>query len=837
MDVDTRSDFEPWLLQAFRQICEAVAEVDLQSGRFRYVSKSGQASDHVDKEGEYAASFEQALAVKVLEKDRETVANTLSLSALRAACKSGIQQTRCHFRCYFYDGRQVWVESRALFGGQNAKKVYITCQNVGELEEERPYLVPDEYTIALRSIYDELYELNLSRDSYRIVYHTKGKYVTPAESGRLSSAVEEVSAKMIHPGDKQRFLQFFEVANIRETFAKGSESMMLEARKLWEDGEYHWSALTLLSAGEKQRGDEIYLCFIMDIGEKKRADEIAEQNRLLERQRMDNERYRIIVEQTGTIVFERNLDTGEQYCSESLPSVLAGRYDGRDVLRVWREDGVIDSEDLPAFENCLNSPGPDRPHAEATVRLLCASGQFMWYKISLSYTYSESGGMKRIIGTISNVDDAVKAEQALKYRAEYDMLTGVRNEQGFTARVQELLDGGGKNRCAILRVDINRFKFINELFGFEEGDRLLRYLARLLSEEFFPGDVCGRIGGDVFCVCTPVTDQNELVSRARAITGRLEQYKKGYKIIPSFGICIVDDPGVPVNLLCDRANLALHTVKGNLVHTWAFYDDALRAKQLDERTIENEMEQALYNREFEVYLQPKHDIRTGAVVGAEALVRWNHPREGLLMPGRFIPLFERNGFILPLDEYVWQEACRILSGWIAAGHTPVPISVNVSRIHVYNQGFGDRLLELVRHYGLPPHLLELEITESTFIEDTETLYETMQKLQREGFVFSMDDFGAGYSSLNMLKNAPVNVIKLDREFLNETVSTRRGRTVIQYTISMAKRLNLGVVAEGVETSEQAAFLLRAGCLIAQGFYFSKPLRVAEFEKRVFPQTV
>lgn len=229
MDVDTRSDFEPWLLQAFRQICEAVAEVDLQSGRFRYVSKSGQASDHVDKEGEYAASFEQALAVKVLEKDRETVANTLSLSALRAACKSGIQQTRCHFRCYFYDGRQVWVESRALFGGQNAKKVYITCQNVGELEEERPYLVPDEYTIALRSIYDELYELNLSRDSYRIVYHTKGKYVTPAESGRLSSAVEEVSAKMIHPGDKQRFLQFFEIANIREAFAKGSESMMLEA--------------------------------------------------------------------------------------------------------------------------------------------------------------------------------------------------------------------------------------------------------------------------------------------------------------------------------------------------------------------------------------------------------------------------------------------------------------------------------------------------------------------------------------------------------------------------------------------------------------------------------
>lgn len=837
MGVDKRRDFEPWLLQAFRQICDAVAEVDLQTGRFKYLSKSGQTSAPVDDAGEYEASFRQNLAANILEEDRETVANTLSLSALRAACRVGKWQTRCHFRCHITDGRKVWIESRALFGGQNRDKAYIFSQNVGDLQEEQPYLVPDEYNVALRGIYNELYELNLTHDTYRIVYHTKGKYVIPAESGRLSDVIEEVSVRMIHPGDKERFLHFFEFSNIRKAFAQGSESMILEARKLWEDGEYHWSSLTLLSAGEKRWDNEMYLCFIMDIGEKKRADEIAEQNRLLERQKIDNERYRIIVEQTGTIVFEHNLDTNELYCSKNLPSVLAGRYDGRDVLRVWREDGVIFAEDLPVFVNSFGSPETGRPHAEATVRLLCACGQYMWHKISLSYFYSESGCVKRVIGTISNVDDAVKAELALKYRAEYDMLTGVRNEQGFTARVQELLDSRRHNRCAIIRVDINRFKFINELFGIEEGDRLLRYLAQLLSEEFFPNSVCGRIGGDVFCVCTFVTDQNELASRARAITEKLEQYKKGYKTIPSFGICIVDDPRVPVNLLCDRANLALHTVKGNLVHTWAFYDDALRAKQLDERTIENEMEQALLNREFEVYLQPKHDIRTGTVVGAEALVRWNHPREGLLMPGRFIPLFERNGFILPLDEYVWQEACRILSGWIGAGYTPVPISVNVSRIHVYNQGFGDRLIELVRHYGLPPHLLELEITESTFIEDTESLYETMQRLQREGFVFSMDDFGAGYSSLNMLKNAPVNVIKLDREFLNETVSTRRGRTVIQYTISMAKRLNLGVVAEGVETSEQAAFLLRVGCLVAQGFYFSKPLQVAEFEKRVFPQTV
>lgn len=256
----------------------------------------------------------------------------------------------------------------------------------------------------------------------------------------------------------------------------------------------------------------------------------------------------------------------------------------------------------------------------------------------------------------------------------------------------------------------------------------------------------------------------------------------------------------------------------------------MRENLLIESRIENEMFTALNEKQFQVFLQPKCDITTSRVIGAEALVRWIHPTRGLIRPDLFIPLFERNGFIIKLDEYIWEETCKLISEWMKKGYPLVPVSVNVSRVHIFDPEFCDKITNLVYKYDIPFHLLELEFTESSFVANSDELYHLMSILKKRGFTLLMDDFGSGYSSLNMLKNSPVDIIKLDREFLNESSTTENGRIIINSTISMILKLKKQIIAEGVETAEQAHFLLNAGCSIAQGYYYSKPIDIPAFEE-------
>ena len=327
--------------------------------------------------------------------------------------------------------------------------------------------------------------------------------------------------------------------------------------------------------------------------------------------------------------------------------------------------------------------------------------------------------------------------------------------------------------------------------------------------------------------------RERILALIKELTDRLADYPLPYKVVPSFGICEVDNIDTPINVLCDWANLALKTIKGNYLNSYAFYDGKLRERILEEKKIENQMHDALLQGQFVLYLQPKVHIPTSRIIGSEGLVRWIHPTEGLMPPDRFIPLFEKNGFIIRLDEYIWEQACITLRNWIDHGLTPTPISVNMSRMHIHDPRLREKLLDLMRRYELPPHLLELELTESAFLENESGLFESMKGLQAFGFQFSMDDFGSGYSSLNMLKSMPVDFIKIDRGFLNEVVTTERGKTVIRFSISLAREMSIKVIAEGVETEEQAAFLLQAGCAYAQGYFYSRPLPIPQFEALAF----
>ena len=583
--------------------------------------------------------------------------------------------------------------------------------------------------------------------------------------------------------------------------------------------------------------DEILLCFIMDIGYKKQMEDIEKENESLQKKQMDDERYRLVIEQTNTLVFEWIIGTSQRYYAPKFSEIFMGSYDGRDIKEIWLDDEVVHPKDIDVLKQKMSMEAISNGQVEMEIRLCNKEGRYIWCKVVFNVLYNEDGSIKRVVGTLNNIDESKRVHETLKYRAEFDLLTGIYNINTFYAQAERLVREHPCQKFAVVRLDVNRFKFINDLYGREEGNRLLRFMATVISAIMGTMDGFGRMKSDVFCLCMSYASGDPLLVRIKKILKEINQFSESYQVMPSCGICIVKDRDTQMSILCDWANLAQKTIKGSLIKQWAFYDKKLRAKQLDERRIENEMDEALKKRQFKVYLQPKHNVQNGSVIGAEALVRWDHPERGFLTPDRFIPLFERNGFIIKLDEYVWEETCRIIKSWLNRGMVAVPVSVNVSRVQVYNPNFYKKLLNIIRRYDIPKKFLEVELTESSFVENTVDLYRGMERLREEGISFSMDDFGSGYSSLNMLKNVPVNTIKLDREFFNESVATQKGKTIIEHTIGMINDLKLQVIAEGVETNEQAAFLNDCGCLAAQGYYYSRPMPVDEFEKQFLKENI
>ena len=300
-------------------------------------------------------------------------------------------------------------------------------------------------------------------------------------------------------------------------------------------------------------------------------------------------------------------------------------------------------------------------------------------------------------------------------------------------------------------------------------------------------------------------------------------------IVMKWGIYRVEDRDVPVEQMCDRALLAARSIKGQYKKFFAYYDNVLRSKLLREQQIVDSMERALADEQFEIYLQPKYKIEDGGMVGAEALVRWNHPEWGLQSPAVFVPLFERNGFITRLDQYVWDKACAVLRDWDERGLPSLPISVNVSRADIYNVDLIDILKELMQKYRLQPSSLHLEITESAYTENPQQIIDTVSRLREMGFIIEMDDFGSGYSSLHMLHQMPVDVLKLDMKFIQSEPATPVNQEIMRFIVSLAHLMKLGVVAEGVETAEQLERLRKIGCECAQGYYFAEPMPVKAFE--------
>lgn len=419
------------------------------------------------------------------------------------------------------------------------------------------------------------------------------------------------------------------------------------------------------------------------------------------------------------------------------------------------------------------------------------------------------------------------------YRTAYvDPLTGSHNFHSMYTRFEEHLTAlNGK--AALVVLNVVKFKVINDLHGYQRGNEVLQQVAQVLKHFVAENETFCRMSADNFLLLLSFENKNDFAQRMMKLITQLRRECSAEEtrlmIDVALGIYELPTPAVPFYIALDRAHFALEKAKTLSLHKYQFFAEEDRSRVVAEQQMENTMHQALSNREFEVYLQPKCDFKTGHLRGAEALVRWNKT-DGIVRPDEFIPVFEKNGFILQLDMFIFEEVAHLLQQWQEKGLSLVPIAVNFSRLHLNDDRFVPQMRRVASSYNVATHLLEVELTESVIFNNLQRAQSVLNNLHRYGFSVAMDDFGAGYSSLNVLKNLHFDSIKLDKEFLGGFQDNPYAQNVIEGTVKMIKKLNVQVVAEGVETREQVDFLKQIGCDIAQGYFFSRPLKADAFEQ-------
>ncbi len=417
-------------------------------------------------------------------------------------------------------------------------------------------------------------------------------------------------------------------------------------------------------------------------------------------------------------------------------------------------------------------------------------------------------------------------------KTEKNKLTGLFARNPFFTQTETFLrvNETAAGKYCLVAIDIEHFKLFNEWYGQVAGDKLLREIGAHLNkmrQEF--GGIAGYMGGDDFVIVLP-NDEKVLENLKCRITGFVRAYGGHTGFLPAFGFYVIDDISLSASQMYDRAILAQETVKGNYAVRCAYYSSDMKTRLENNHVLLAEVQAGLERDEFIYYLQPKCNLNTGKIVGLESLVRWKHPEKGIVAPGYFIPVMESNGLITELDMKVWEQVCQTLQDWIKSGHKVIPISVNVSSVDIYAIDVVEHFKNLVRKYGLPPEYVELEITESAYVEEYKVITSVAEALRNAGFTVLMDDFGSGYSSLNMLKDVNVDVLKIDMKFLKMDENTMdKGMGILEAVTRMANIMGLRMIAEGVETEDQINYLLNMGCIYGQGYFFYKPLPVEEIK--------
>ena len=412
-------------------------------------------------------------------------------------------------------------------------------------------------------------------------------------------------------------------------------------------------------------------------------------------------------------------------------------------------------------------------------------------------------------------------------------MTGLLTRHVFHHSGTELMQTHPELKYAMLVMDIANFKSVNVFCDRKKGDEMLLYISDYLKGYWNDLTLVSHFRADTFALLRPFEDKQELIDTALALHAYVDAFPLPFKVLPSIGICIRPTPDTPANNMCDYATMALKEIKGKFYAKYNFFDERMFQDLLQEKQIENEILHALESNQLRPYIQPKVDMRTKEIIGGEALVRWIHPVQGVISPGQFIPVLEKNGLIINVDFHVWEQIFRWLGERVKVGKPVVPISINISRMHAYDNTFQEKLIGLSKMYEVPASLILLELTESAFLSDANSVYQNMVKLKEHGFTLSMDDFGTGYSTMTMLKDQPVDEVKVDKGFI-DNIENENVQIILDNVISMLRSLKKTIMVEGVESASQQKYLLERNCNFAQGFLYYKPMPITDFDALLDP---
>ena len=428
-----------------------------------------------------------------------------------------------------------------------------------------------------------------------------------------------------------------------------------------------------------------------------------------------------------------------------------------------------------------------------------------------------------------------KQEQESKEKAYKDSIANISSMEKFRIDVEPILNGMDKQEYCVIAADVDKFKIINDLFGYEEGDRAIAFIARLFENELEKSDFITRSNADHYIILKHAQNDEEVEVYLKKVYARLEeifvQKDVDYRLILKAGIYRIQEEDRVLSSVIDKANMAKMNMEIGHKSSYNFYSEKIRQKGIEDKRLENDMGKALQSKQFKVFMQPQVDLKTKKIVGAEALVRWIHPKEGVVPPDKFIPVFEKNGFVRKLDLFVWEETIKTIRKWLDNEQITVPISINLSRIDIQKEGMIQKLTDMLDKYAVDTKWVKTELTESVCLENDKIILDRMKQLKERGFKIAVDDFGSGYSSLHLLKRMPIDILKIDKSFLDfNTGMQKKDEILIRDVVELGKHLNLQIIVEGVENLEQSEFLESIGCDIAQGYYYGRPMTIKEFER-------
>lgn len=517
--------------------------------------------------------------------------------------------------------------------------------------------------------------------------------------------------------------------------------------------------------------------------------------------------------------------TGEFVYPPSVSEMFDGNFDNRPVWEIISDDNIASENTASEIKNILETLSESADNTVRFEEFNMKFGDSNYRRCSAVFTHNLSAG------EITIVFSYIKAVSV----SMRDELTGLLNRKTFSKELSEQINGLPEDELSdyiVVYLDVLKFKVINDVFGASKGDKLLVHIAKVISEAVNNSGLGCRVGSDRFLIFTkcPSDKTDEFMTN---LLERISEFDLPFEVICNAGIFDIKDRSVSAESVIDRAIMAQKSNKGNYTHQYTYYTEKMRNELVTEQEISGLMKTALAEEQFVIYYQPQYNHTTGMLVGAEALVRWKHPEKGLISPGVFIPIFEKNGFISKLDMYVFEKTCQFLQKCIRNRVHVVPVSINLTRYDIFSPGFIDTLEETRKKYDIPSKYIRVEITESAALGNSEFINEAVRKLHSFNYKVEMDDFGSGYSSLNILKDIDFDIIKLDMKFLNKDNETgSRGNTILSSVIRMVNWLGLPVIAEGVETVNQADFLGSLGCEYIQGFLYSKPVPEEEYEKLI-----